>query len=77
MRKLFDKTVAALGTQNSAHSQHVAKWIISAMVRGVEKRQYETSSGDTWVTFIDNTIGTVKTLKHAALKLAELADKGR
>ena len=79
MRQLFKKTVAALGTQFSIQRHHVAKWIISAMVHGVEKRQYGSRSGscDSYVTFCDNAVGVLKTLKIAALKLAELADKGK
>ena len=65
--------------QFSIQRHHVAKWIISAMVHGVEKRQYGSRSGscDSYVTFCDNAVGVLKTLKIAALKLAELADKGK
>ena len=77
MRKLFNKTLAALGAQYPTYSHVVAKWVISVMVHKVEQRLYEKSSGVTWVTFFDTTIGTVKGLKHAAHLLADLADKGK
>ena len=79
VRKLFNKTVATLFDFHYPRNQQVAKWVINAKVLQVEKRQYPSTghSGDTYVTFFDNTIGPVKGLIHAALKLAELADRGR
>ena len=79
VRKLFDKTVAALVNFQHPRSQQVAKWVISAKVLQVEKRLYLSTgrSGETYVTFFDNAIGTVRCLIHAATKLAELADRGR
>ena len=77
VRKLFNKTVAALINFQRPRKQQVAKWVINAKVSQVEKRQYPSSghSGETYVTFSDNR--TVKGLIHAATKLAELADRGR
>ena len=79
VRKLFNKTVATLFDFQYPRNQQVAKWIINAKVLQVEKRQYPATghSGDTYVTFFDNTIGPVKGLIHAAIKLAELADRGK
>eukprot|EP00891_Asterochloris_glomerata_P001128 jgi/Astpho2/1128/fgenesh1_pg.00020_%23_24_t len=79
VRKLFNKTVATLFDFHYPRNQQVAKWVINAKVLQVEKRQYPSTghSGDTYVTFFDNTIGPVKGLIHAAAKLAELADRGR
>ena len=76
---LFNKTVNALGDFQHPRNQQVAKWIITAKVSQVEKRFYPSSglSGGTYITFCDNTIEPVKGLKHAAAKLAELADSGR
>ena len=58
------------------HCNHVAKWIISAMVDGVERRGDSNGHSQYYVTFCDATIGIVASQKLAALKLAELADKG-
>ena len=79
VRKLFDKTVAALVNFQDPRNQQVAKWVINAKVLQVEKRLYPTSghSGETYVTFFDQTPRTVKGLIHGATKLAELADRGR
>ena len=79
VRKLFDKTVAALVNFQHPRSQQVAKWAINAKVLQVEKRQYPSSghSGETYVTFFDSTTRPVKGLIHAAIRLAELANRGR
>ena len=78
VRKLFNKTVASLVDFHYPRNQQVAKWVINAKVLQVEKRQYPSTghSGDTYVIFFDNTIGSIKGLIHAATKLAELAERG-
>ena len=77
--KLFEKTVAALANFQHPRKQQVAKWVINAKVVQVKRRWCTSTgrSGDTFVTFFDNAIGTVRCLKQAAIRLAELADRGR
>ena len=79
VRKLFNKTVATLFDFPYPRNQQVAKWVINAKVMQVEKRDYPSTghSGEFYITFFDNTIRPVKGLIHAAIKLAELADRGR
>ena len=76
VRKLFNSTVSVFGYRYPGNSHHVAKWVISVMVHMVEKRVFGRKSGDIMVVFFDNTIGTVRGIKNAAPRLAELADRG-